>query len=68
MNDGSEMSNESVKDIIASLVAEEDPLKPLSDQALMEELKERGIKIARRTIAKYRMMLHIPPSHMRKIY
>ncbi|OVE75245.1 RNA polymerase sigma-54 factor [bacterium E08(2017)] len=67
-SDGNEISNESVKDIIAGLVAEEDPVKPLSDQAIMEELKERGIKIARRTIAKYRLLLHIPPSHLRKIY
>lgn len=67
-DDGINISNESVKDIIAGLVAEEDPVKPLSDQAIMEYLQEKGIQIARRTIAKYRLMLHIPPSHMRKAY
>jgi RNA polymerase sigma-54 factor len=67
-SDGNEVSNETVKDIIANLVAEEDLDKPLSDQAIMENLKERGIEIARRTIAKYRLLLHIPSSHMRKSY
>jgi RNA polymerase sigma-54 factor len=64
--DGTEISNTSVKDIIANLVANEDKAKPLSDQELMEQLKAQGISIARRTIAKYRLMLRIPPSHMRK--
>ncbi len=66
--DGSEVSNKTVKDIIAQLVGNEDPTKPLSDQEIMETLKEQGIKVARRTIAKYRLMLRIPPSHMRKMY
>ena len=66
--DGSEMSNETVKDMIATLVDEEDAVKPLSDQEIMERLKERGINIARRTIAKYRLVLRIPPSHLRKNY
>lgn len=64
--DGTEISNKTVKDIIGTMVANEDPDKPLSDQEIMENLKGRGISIARRTIAKYRLMLHIPPSHMRK--
>ncbi len=66
--DGSEISNKTVKDIINTLVANEDPDKPLSDQEIMEKLSERGINIARRTIAKYRLMLRIPPSHIRKTY
>jgi len=66
--DGREISNKTVKDIIDGLVANEDPDKPLSDQELMEKLKEQGINIARRTIAKYRLVLHIPPSHLRKSY
>jgi len=66
--DGREMSNKTVKDIIAGLVADEDSDKPLSDQELMEKLKEQGISIARRTIAKYRLVLRIPPSHLRKSY
>ena len=64
--DGKEVSNKSVKDMIATLVANEDSSSPLSDQELMERLTLQGIPIARRTIAKYRLMLRIPPSHMRK--
>ena len=66
--DGSEVSNKTVKDMISGLVADEDPDKPLSDQELVQLLKEKGITIARRTIAKYRLVLRIPPSHMRKSY
>ena len=66
--DGSQVSNKTVKDMIATLVQEEDPADPLSDQQILQTLKERGIKIARRTIAKYRLVLRIPPSHMRKQY
>ncbi len=63
---GTMVSNESVKDIIKTMVAEEAPKKPLSDQAIMETLQGKGIKVARRTVAKYRIILKIPPSHMRK--
>ena len=66
--DGSEISNKTVKDIIAQLVSNENPAKPLSDQEIMEQLKKQGIGIARRTIAKYRLMLRIPPSHLRKTH
>jgi RNA polymerase sigma-54 factor len=66
--DGASMSNKAVKDIIATMVANEDTSKPLSDQAILEALKEKGIRIARRTVDKYRLMLRIPPSHMRKRY
>jgi RNA polymerase sigma-54 factor len=65
---GQEVSNRTVKDIIAKLVAEEDPSKPLSDQEIVAQLKEQGITVARRTVAKYRTVLRIPPSHMRKLY
>jgi len=64
--DGKTLSNKTVKDIIAGLVEKEDPSKPLSDQEILQKLKEQGINIARRTIAKYRLVLRIPPSHMRK--
>ncbi len=66
--DGSQVSNKTVKDMIATMVAEEDSAKPLSDQTILKMLEEQGIKIARRTIAKYRLVLKIPPSHMRKLY
>jgi RNA polymerase sigma-54 factor len=49
-------------------VAAEDPEHPLSDQELLEILNERGIQIARRTVAKYRIALKIAPSHMRRKY
>lgn len=66
--DGKEISNKSVKDMIANFVAGEDTSNPLSDQEIMGRLTENGINIARRTIAKYRLVLKIPPSHMRKGY
>jgi len=65
---GSDISNATVKDMIGDMVGKEDPSKPLSDQEIMNRLKEQGINIARRTVAKYRLVLRIPPSHMRKMY
>lgn len=66
--DGGDVSNKTVKDIIANIVAQEDSAGPLSDQEILEQLTHRGIQIARRTIAKYRVALRIPPSHLRKKY
>jgi len=66
--DGSVISNKTVKDVIANLVAGESSETPLSDQDILEILTERGIQIARRTVAKYRIALRIAPSHMRKRY
>lgn len=66
--DGAGMSNTSVKDMIAEIFKNEDPSKPLSDQEVVKMLKERGIVIARRTVAKYRMELGILPSNLRKVY
>ncbi len=65
---GESLSNTSVKQALAQIVENEDPKKPLSDEKLVKELKEQGIKIARRTIAKYRDALGILPSHLRKSY
>ena len=64
--DGREVSNKTIKDAIAQLVAGEDPANPLSDQAMVDVLKERGTTVARRTVAKYREELKILPSHLRK--
>jgi RNA polymerase sigma-54 factor len=47
-------------------VAEEDPDHPLSDDALATALAEGGAPIARRTVAKYRTMLNLPPAHRRR--
>ncbi len=65
---GSDISNESVRKAIAEVVDKEDKRRPLSDQAILEILKERGIPIARRTVAKYREQLGILPSHLRKTF
>jgi len=65
---GVAMSNTSVKDEISQLIEREDPTKPLSDQEIVAILKEKGIPIARRTVAKYRNELNILPSNLRKRY
>ncbi len=65
---GESLSNTSVKRALRELVDAEDSKKPLSDQAIVAALKEQGISIARRTVAKYRDELNILPSHMRKSY
>ena len=64
--DGDAMSSVSVKDIIRKAVVAEDSRKPLTDQQLMMILEAKGVKIARRTIAKYRQELHIAPASRRK--
>src|SRR5882724_11258808 len=65
---GDSLSNISVKEAILDLVKHEDGNGPLSDQQVVEILTERGIPIARRTVAKYRTELNILPSHMRRKY
>jgi RNA polymerase sigma-54 factor len=63
---GDAMSSVSVKEIIRQAVAAEDAHKPLTDQQLVELLEKKDIKIARRTVAKYRQELRIPPASRRK--
>ena len=65
---GDGMSNTSVKDMIAEIFKGEDPAKPLSDQEVVRMLQDKGIVIARRTVAKYRTELNILPSNLRKVY
>jgi RNA polymerase sigma-54 factor len=65
---GESMSNTSVKNAIGELVRGEDTRNPLSDKEIVDILTERGIPIARRTVAKYRSELGILPSNMRKNY
>jgi len=65
---GGAMSNTSVKEQISKLIEREDAGKPLSDQEIVAILKEQGIPIARRTVAKYRNELNILPSNLRKTY
>ncbi len=64
---GDMVSSISVKKMIQDLVAQENPPKPLSDQEITRTLKQRGLSIARRTVAKYREELRILPSHQRKL-
>ena len=66
--DGAAVSSASVKDVIASLIRGEDPLKPLSDQQIVQKLAADGLAVARRTVAKYREALGILPSHLRKSF
>lgn len=63
-----EVSSTSVKDLIKKIIAEEDSQKPLSDQMIAGRLKKQDINIARRTVAKYREELRIPPQSQRKRY
>ncbi len=64
--DGQEVSNKVIKDAMERLISEENPRKPLSDQAMVERLRAEGLPVARRTIAKYREELKILPSHLRR--
>ncbi len=66
--DGQSVSNRSIKDTIQQIVEGEDSSKPFSDQAIVEILKEKGFKIARRTVAKYRDELGILPTNLRREY
>lgn len=65
-SDGKEMSNKVVIDAIAHMISEENTKKPLSDSVISKQLKEKGINVARRTVAKYREGLRILPSHLRR--
>ena len=53
--------------MIAQLIEDEDKKKPYSDEALSKLLKLQGVDIARRTVAKYREVLDIPPTSQRKV-
>ncbi|MFT4826106.1 MAG: RNA polymerase sigma-54 factor [Halioglobus sp.] len=63
---GGECSSTAIRALIKKIVAAENPRKPLSDNKITLLLEEQGIKVARRTIAKYRDTLYIPPSNERK--
>jgi RNA polymerase sigma-54 factor len=63
---GEEVSSREIKSAIIELVENEDKKKPLTDDALTKALTEKGYKIARRTVAKYREQLNIPVGRLRK--
>ncbi|MDR1304244.1 MAG: RNA polymerase factor sigma-54 [Verrucomicrobiales bacterium] len=65
-SDGQNLANTSVKDAIADLVSREDNRQPLSDSEIVSILEEKGIELARRTVAKYRAELNILPSNLRR--
>lgn len=67
-SDGKDVSNEGVREALQALINSENGAKPLSDSKLEKLLNEQGIKVARRTVAKYREQLGILPSHLRKKY
>ena len=64
--EGEEVSTREIKKILQECISIESKKKPLTDEKLAEVLQERGYKIARRTVAKYREQLHIPVARMRK--
>ena len=63
---GEEVSSHEIKTILQECIDNEDKRHPLTDENLMDILNERGYRIARRTVAKYREMLDIPVARMRK--
>lgn len=65
---GESVSNKSIKENIAQIIGREDPAKPISDQRIVDQLIEKDIKIARRTVAKYREELGILPTNLRRRY
>lgn len=65
-DDGEEVSNREIKKILSNAIGQENKIKPLTDEALMDLLKEKGYNIARRTVAKYREQLGIPVARLRK--
>ncbi len=64
--DGGSASATAIQAMLRKLISAEDPRKPLSDQAIAEELQAKGIQVARRTVAKYREGLRIPTSSERQ--
>jgi RNA polymerase sigma-54 factor len=65
-SEGQTLSNTSIKDAISELIGKENPLQPLSDSEIVEILKDKGVDLARRTVAKYRSELNILPSNLRR--
>ena len=63
---GGEVSSTAIRALIRKLTADENPRKPLSDNKIAAILAEQNIKVARRTVAKYRESMAIPPSNERK--
>lgn len=67
-SEGDQVANTSVKELIGSIIEQEDPAKPLSDRKVVDMLAEKDVKLARRTVAKYREELGILPTNLRRRY
>lgn len=65
-DDGGAVAASGVQEIIGEILSREDPAAPLSDEAITAELQRRGLRIARRTVAKYRDALGRPAAHLRR--
>lgn len=63
---GEDVSSKEVKKIVETLISKENKSKPITDEKLAEQLKEKGYPIARRTVAKYREQMGIPVARLRK--
>ena len=64
--EGEEMSWDAVKEKLKAIIDKENKLEPLNDDEIVEKLKEQGIELARRTVAKYRKILDIPTARQRR--
>ena len=64
--DGGACSATAIRSMLKKMVGDESPSKPISDSKIAEILSRQGIRVARRTIAKYRELMNIPPSSQRK--
>ena len=65
---GDNVSKTTVKEMILDMIQNEDHAKPLSDEGIVKKLAQKGIIVARRTVAKYRSELNILSSTLRKVY
>ena len=63
--DGEEISTREIKQVLQGLIANEDKTRPITDDELVDILQQKGYKIARRTVAKYRDQLGIPVARLR---
>jgi RNA polymerase sigma-54 factor len=64
--EGEDMSWDAVKEKLKIIIDEEDKKNPLNDDEIVDKLKEQGIELARRTVAKYRKILNIPTARQRR--
>ena len=67
-NEGAVISNKVIQSTIEEVIENEEKSRPYTDQQLVHVLSQRGIKVARRTIAKYREMMQIPVAQMRALW